>query len=109
MYLMKGIFMIYQDHPAPAFKSKIKSSMRYTLAVAVIGFVFTWIRIRLFDYLFLASGFVRFGGNSPWYHMRTLNVLLENYLFYPESCPLSGDKKSYVIRPELGYNYKHLD
>lgn len=101
--------MIYQAYPETMFKSNIKSSLPYTLAAKIISFVSLWIRIRLFDYVFLASGFVRFGGKGSWYHMRTLNVLLENYLFYPESCPLSGDKKSYVIRPELGYNYKHLD
>jgi dolichyl-diphosphooligosaccharide--protein glycosyltransferase len=38
-----------------------------------------WIRIRPSDSVFLSNGFVRFGGNDPWYHMRTLNLLLENY------------------------------
>jgi dolichyl-diphosphooligosaccharide--protein glycosyltransferase len=71
--------MISQDHPATTLKSKIKSSLPYTLAVAIIGFVSLWIRTRPSDYVFLSNGFVRFGGNDPWYHMRTLNVLLENY------------------------------
>jgi dolichyl-diphosphooligosaccharide--protein glycosyltransferase len=67
------------NRPVPTFKSKIKSSLPYTLAVAIIGFVSLWIRTRPSDYVFLSNGFVRFGGNDPWYHMRTLNVLLENY------------------------------
>ncbi|AKB77267.1 Oligosaccharyl transferase [Methanosarcina horonobensis HB-1 = JCM 15518] len=71
--------MISQDHPASMFKSKIKSSLPYALAVAIIGFVSLWIRTRPSDSVFLSNGFVRFGGNDPWYHMRTLNVLLENY------------------------------
>ncbi|KKH50939.1 oligosaccharyl transferase, archaeosortase A system-associated [Methanosarcina sp. 1.H.A.2.2] len=71
--------MSSQDRPVSSFKSKIKSSLPYTLAVAVIGFVALWIRTRPYDSVFLSNGFVRFGGNDPWYHMRTLNVLLENY------------------------------
>ncbi|KKG37754.1 oligosaccharyl transferase [Methanosarcina mazei] len=71
--------MVSQDRPATTFKSRIKSSLPYTLAVAIIGFVSLWIRTRPSEYVFLSNGFVRFGGNDPWYHMRTLNVLLENY------------------------------
>jgi dolichyl-phosphooligosaccharide-protein glycotransferase len=71
--------MSSQDRPVSTFKSKLKSSLPYTLAVAVIGFVALWIRTLPSDSVFLSNGFVRFGGNDPWYHMRTLNVLLENY------------------------------
>ncbi|WP_410507575.1 oligosaccharyl transferase, archaeosortase A system-associated [Methanosarcina hadiensis] len=68
-----------ENHPVSAFRSKIKSSLPYTLAVAIIGFVSLLIRIRPYDYVFLSSGFVKFTSNDAWYHMRTLNVLLENY------------------------------
>lgn len=68
-----------ENHPVSTFESKIKSSLPYILAVAVIGFVALWVRLRPSDSVFLSNGFVRFGGNDPWYHMRTLNVLLENY------------------------------
>ncbi|WP_048158800.1 oligosaccharyl transferase, archaeosortase A system-associated [Methanosarcina sp. WWM596] len=71
--------MSSQDRPVSTFKSKLKSSLPYTLAVAIIGFVALWIRILPSDSVFLSNGFVRFGGNDPWYHMRTLNALLENY------------------------------
>ncbi|MDM7919743.1 MAG: STT3 domain-containing protein, partial [Methanosarcina sp.] len=68
-----------ESRPATTLKSKIKSSLPYTLAVAIIGFVSLWIRMRPYDYVFLSNGFVRFTSNDPWYHMRTLNVLLKNY------------------------------
>ena len=68
-----------ESRPATTLKSKIKSSLPYTLAVAIIGFVSLWIRMRTYDSVFLSNGFVRFLTNDAWYHMRTLNVLLENY------------------------------
>ncbi|MDY9926089.1 oligosaccharyl transferase, archaeosortase A system-associated [Methanosarcina sp.] len=68
-----------ENHPVSTFKSRIKSSLPYTLAVAIIGFVALWIRMRPYDSVFLANGFVKFTSNDAWYHMRTLNVLLENY------------------------------
>ncbi|MHC1756966.1 MAG: oligosaccharyl transferase, archaeosortase A system-associated [Methanosarcina sp.] len=71
--------MSSENHPVSTFQSKIKSSLPYTLAVAIIGFVALWIRMRPYDSVFLANGFVKFTSNDAWYHMRTLNVLLENY------------------------------
>ena len=79
MNLLKGIIMVSQDRPATTFKSRIKSSLPYTLAVAIIGFVSLWVRMRPYDHVFLSNGFVKFTSNDPWYHIRTLNVLLENY------------------------------
>lgn len=89
----EGIIMIYLAHPATTLKSKIKSILPYILAAPIIGIIFLWIRARFSNYVFLASKFVRFGDDSPWYHMLTLNILLENYLFYPESCLLVGMKR----------------
>ncbi|MDI9394681.1 MAG: oligosaccharyl transferase, archaeosortase A system-associated [Euryarchaeota archaeon] len=78
------------NHPVSKFKSKIKSSLPYTLAIAIIGFMAFWIRTRPHDSVFLSNGFVRFMSNDAWYHMRTLNVLLENYpnrmFFNPMTC-----------------------
>ncbi|MPM30486.1 hypothetical protein SDC9_77036 [bioreactor metagenome] len=71
--------MISPDRPISIFKSRIKSSLPYTLAVAVIGFIALWIRLLPSDSVFLSNGFVKFTSNDPWCHMRTLNVLLENY------------------------------
>ncbi|WP_410507576.1 oligosaccharyl transferase, archaeosortase A system-associated [Methanosarcina hadiensis] len=68
-----------QDRPISVSKSRTKSSLPYTLAVAMIGFIALWIRILPSDSVFLSNGFVRFTSNDPLYHMRTLNVLLENY------------------------------
>ncbi|HWR24778.1 MAG TPA: STT3 domain-containing protein, partial [Methanosarcina sp.] len=70
---------------ALSFKDKIKSSLPYTLAVAIIGFVSFWVKMRPSEGVFLPNGFVRFITNDAWYHMRTLNVLLHNYpdrMFY---------------------------
>ncbi|KKH98039.1 hypothetical protein EO95_18105, partial [Methanosarcina sp. 1.H.T.1A.1] len=67
------------EDPVSSFKTQIKSSWPYALAVSIIGLLALWIRILPSDSVFLSNGFVRFGGNDPWYHMRTLNVLLENY------------------------------
>lgn len=78
MYLLKGIVMNSQD-PSLSFKTKVKSSWPYGLAVVIIGLLSLWIRVRPAAWVFLSSGFVRFGSNDPWYHMRTLNVLLANY------------------------------
>ena len=71
--------MSSQDRPVSSFKAKIKSSWPYTLAVAIIGFVALWVRTLPSDTVFLSNGFVKFATNDAWYHMRTLNVLLENY------------------------------
>ena len=67
-----------EDHVS-SLKTKIKSSWPYALAVSIIGFVALWIRILPSNSVFLGNGFVRFGGNDPWYHMRTVNALLANY------------------------------
>ena len=67
-----------EDHVS-SLKTKIKSSLPYALVVSIIGFVALWIRILPSKSVFLGNGFVRFGGNDPWYHMRTVNALLENY------------------------------
>ena len=71
--------MSSQDRPVSSFKDKMKSSLPYTLAVAIIGFVSLWVRTLPSDTVFLSNGFVKFTSNDAWYHMRTLNVLLENY------------------------------
>ncbi|MDR7665063.1 oligosaccharyl transferase, archaeosortase A system-associated [Methanosarcina sp. Z-7115] len=71
--------MSSQDRPVSSFKDKMKSSLPYTLAVAIIGFVSLWVRTLPSDTVFLSNGFVKFTSNDAWYHIRTLNVLLENY------------------------------
>ncbi len=56
-----------ENRPVPMFKSKIKSSLPYTLAVAIIGFISLWIRMRPYDSVFLSNGFVKFTSNDPLY------------------------------------------
>jgi oligosaccharyl transferase (archaeosortase A-associated) len=75
--------MSFKD-TASSFKTKIKSSWPCTLAVSLIALLALWVRMRPSAYVFnyftdYFNGFVRFGGNDPWYHMRLVNVLLENY------------------------------
>ncbi len=71
--------MSSQDRPVSSFKDKIKSSWPYALAVAIIGFISLWVRTLPSDNVLLPGGIVKFTTNDAWYHMRTLNVLLENY------------------------------
>ncbi|HEY3362857.1 MAG TPA: oligosaccharyl transferase, archaeosortase A system-associated [Methanosarcina sp.] len=71
--------MSSRDRPVSSFKDKIKSNWPYTLAVAIIGFISLWVRTLPSDTVFLSDGSVRLVTNDAWFHMRTLNVLLENY------------------------------
>jgi dolichyl-diphosphooligosaccharide--protein glycosyltransferase len=71
--------MSSQDHPVPLSNNKIKSSWPYSLAVALIAFIALWVRLLPSKSIILSNGLVKFVSNDPWYHMRTLNVLLENY------------------------------
>lgn len=38
-----------------------------------------YIRVRPSAGVFLSNGFVRFGGNDPWYHLRNVESILYNY------------------------------
>ena len=71
--------MSSQDRPVSIFNAKIMSSWPYTLAVAIIGLAAFWIRILPAKTVFLPNGLVKFVTNDAWYHMRTLNLLLNNY------------------------------
>jgi oligosaccharyl transferase (archaeosortase A-associated) len=71
--------MSSQDRPVSSFKDKIKLSLPYTLAVVIISFVAFWIRILPAKTIFLPNGLVKFATNDAYYHMRTLNLLLNNY------------------------------
>jgi oligosaccharyl transferase (archaeosortase A-associated) len=71
--------MSSQDRPVSIIKDKIISSWPYTLAVAIIGLAALWIRILPAKTVFLPNGIVKFATNDAWYHMRTLNLLLNNY------------------------------
>ena len=70
--------MSSQDHYI-SFKSKLKSSWPYTLAVTIIALISLRLRTLPSDTVFLPNGFVRFTTNDAWYHMRLLGFLLQNY------------------------------
>jgi dolichyl-diphosphooligosaccharide--protein glycosyltransferase len=38
-----------------------------------------YIRVRPSESVFLINGFIRFGGNDPWYHLRNVQSILNNY------------------------------
>ncbi len=111
MYLLKGIIMSSQDHPVSPLKDKIISSLPYTLAVAIIGFVALWIRILPSNTVFLSNGFVKFVSNDAWYHMRTFNLLLNNYpnriFFNPMTEYPKRELHTFrpLIRPDDGYYF----
>jgi len=71
--------MSSQDHLVSSFKSKIKSSWPYTLAVTIIFFISLRIKTLSADTVFLPNGVVRFVGNDAWYHVRLLYFLLQNF------------------------------
>jgi len=62
-----------------SFKDKMKSSWPYTLAVIIIAFISLRIKTLPADTVFLSNGFVKFVSDDPWYHMRLLGFLLQNY------------------------------
>ena len=62
-----------------SFKNKAMSSLPYTLAVAITFLAALWIRILPAKTVFLPDGTVKFVTNDAWYHIRTLNLLLNNY------------------------------
>ena len=65
---------------------QLKSSAPYGVLLSIILAIAFYIRAVLpYDSVFLADGTIRFGGNDPWYHMRLVHALLNNYphaMFY---------------------------
>ena len=60
-------------------KDKMKSSWLYCLIVTAAVAISFYIRTRPAAGVFLSNGFVRFGGNDPWYHLRNVEAILHNY------------------------------
>ncbi|QLC50639.1 oligosaccharyl transferase, archaeosortase A system-associated [Methanolobus zinderi] len=73
------------NKPDRDIKSQIKNSWPYMVLISFIALVAFYIRIRPSESVFISEDFIRFGGNDPWYHMRMVYTLLENYprgMFY---------------------------
>ncbi len=61
------------------FNIDIKGSLPYALGVIISFMVAFYLRTIPKAGVFLSNGFVRFGGNDPWYHLRNVESILHNY------------------------------
>ena len=51
----------------------------YCAGVIISFLIALYIRTGSSSSVFLSNGFVRFGGNDPWYHMRVVDTILHNF------------------------------
>jgi dolichyl-diphosphooligosaccharide--protein glycosyltransferase len=58
--------------------SSLKTSLPYLVGVVLTFVLSLYIRTGSKASV-ISENFVRFGGNDPWYHMRVVNVILNNY------------------------------
>jgi len=56
-----------------------KNSLPVVLAIALFFLIAFYIRTLPEAGVFLSNGFVRFGGNDPWYHLRNVENILHNF------------------------------
>jgi dolichyl-diphosphooligosaccharide--protein glycosyltransferase len=56
----------------------IKDRLPYAILIIFTSLMAFLIRIRPNESVFL-NGFVRFGGNDPWYHLRNVESIIHNY------------------------------
>lgn len=64
-------------------KSKIVNALPYCVGVIISFLIAFYIRTIPKAGVFLSNGFVRFGGNDPWYHLRNVEVILHNFPHFP--------------------------
>ena len=60
-------------------KFKIINALPYCAGVIISFLIAFYIRTRPAAGVFLSNGFVRFGGNDPWYHLRNVEAILHNF------------------------------
>ncbi|MGP8321584.1 MAG: oligosaccharyl transferase, archaeosortase A system-associated [Methanosarcinaceae archaeon] len=60
-------------------KSKLISALPYCVGVIISFLIALYIRTIPKAGVFLSNGFVRFGGNDPWYHLRNVESILHNF------------------------------
>ncbi|MDK2831292.1 MAG: dolichyl-phosphooligosaccharide-protein glycotransferase, partial [Methanolobus sp.] len=58
---------------------KSKNSIPVVLAITLFFLIAYYIRTIPEASVFLSNGFVRFGGNDPWYHLRNVENILSNF------------------------------
>ena len=64
-------------------KSKIINALPYCAGVIISFLIALYIRTIPKAGVFLSNGFVRFGGNDPWYHLRNVEVIVHNFPHMP--------------------------
>ncbi len=64
-------------------KSKIINALPYCAGVIISFLIAFYIRTIPKAGVFLSNGFVRFGGNDPWYHLRNVEVIVHNFPHFP--------------------------
>lgn len=62
---------------------RFKNGLPYLLGVICTFLISLYIRLGSKDSVILSNGFVRFGENDPWYHMRLVEIILHNYPHVP--------------------------
>jgi len=60
-------------------KSNLMGAIPYCAGVIISFLIAFYIRTIPKAGVFLSNGFVRFGGNDPWYHLRNVEAILHNY------------------------------
>ncbi|MDD4249030.1 MAG: STT3 domain-containing protein, partial [Methanosarcina sp.] len=60
-------------------KKDLIGSLPYFVGVLISCIVALYIRTLPKAGVFLSNGFVRFGGNDPWYHLRNVESILHNF------------------------------
>lgn len=60
-------------------KSKLINALPYCAGVIISFLIALYIRTRPAAGVFLSNGFVRFGGNDPWYHLRNVEAIIHNF------------------------------
>jgi len=58
---------------------RTKRSIPSIVAITISFLIAFYIRMVPKASVFLSNGFVRFGGNDPWYHLRNVESIINNY------------------------------
>ncbi|UGV40292.1 oligosaccharyl transferase, archaeosortase A system-associated [Methanococcoides orientis] len=60
-------------------KNQITNSLPYIAGLIISFLIALYIRTIPKASVFLSNGFVRFGGNDPWYHLRNVESIVHNF------------------------------
>ena len=82
-------------------KSKLINALPYCAGVIISFLIALYIRTRPAAGVFLSNGFVRFGGNDPWYHLRNVEAIVHNFpnMLWFDAYTLYPNGQSQVFAP----------